>query len=246
MTWVKICGITNLEDARTAVDAGANALGFVFWERSPRKIDPKTARQIVKQLPEEIEKVGVFVDTPLEVDSDICSEAQLTAHQRQFFPFTVSLPEKGGAYSGVFFYRGGLKAFKVISVSCILADQKRLHSMVRMFEHWEERITPEARPGLSKDTFETFFLDAGTVDQPGGTGKTFDWNKALPLVEAMRPKVKVVVAGGLNPTNVGEAIRLLRPWGVDVSSGVETRLGKKDPEKVRAFVKAVREAEKSA
>jgi phosphoribosylanthranilate isomerase len=245
MTWIKICGITNLEDARSAVDAGADALGFVFWEKSPRKVDPKAAREIVEQLPQGIEKVGVFVDTPLEVDQDICSEVHLTAHQREV-PFRVSLAVKRGGYTGVFFYRGGLKAFKVISVNCLLADEKRLESMMRMFEHWDERITPEAGSRLSRDTFETFFLDAGSADQPGGTGKTFDWNQALPLVEVMRSKVKVVVAGGLNPDNVGEAIGILRPWGVDVSSGVEARPGKKDPEKVRAFVKAVREAEKSA
>ena len=90
------------------------------------------------------------------------------------------------------------------------------------------------------DHFQTIFLDAGTVQQPGGTGTAFDWQKAVPVVEYMRQTLRIVVAGGLTPANVAQAMGLLRPWGVDVSSGVEARPGKKDPEKFRAFVAAVR------
>jgi len=89
------------------------------------------------------------------------------------------------------------------------------------------------------------FLDSGTPDQRGGTGKTFDWEDARPWVSRLSQKFRIVVAGGLTPTNVADAMRLLHPWGVDVASGVELKPGKKDPEKVRAFVQAVRRAEKS-
>jgi phosphoribosylanthranilate isomerase len=93
---------------------------------------------------------------------------------------------------------------------------------------------------------ETFFLDSGDSAQPGGTGEIFDWKKAVPLADAMRKgDLKLVVAGGLTPENVGEAMGILHPWGVDVSSGVEAKPGKKEPHKVRAFVKAVREADKA-
>jgi phosphoribosylanthranilate isomerase len=93
-------------------------------------------------------------------------------------------------------------------------------------------------------SFQTIFLDSGSLQQPGGTGVAFDWEKAAPVVEKMRQVARVVVAGGLNPTNVTEAIHILKPWGVDVSSGVESKPGKKDPEKVRAFVGAVRQVER--
>jgi phosphoribosylanthranilate isomerase len=90
------------------------------------------------------------------------------------------------------------------------------------------------------------FIDSSTAQEPGGTGRTFDWAQSAQLIEQMSRKVKVIVAGGLNPDNVASAIALLRPWGVDVSSGVEAQPGKKDPEKVWAFVKAVREADRTA
>jgi len=94
--------------------------------------------------------------------------------------------------------------------------------------------------------FGTIFLDSGDIHQPGGTGITFDWRRAAPVVERLKQSARVVVAGGLNPTNVTEAIHTLNPWGVDVSSGVEAKPGKKDPEKVRAFVAAVRRTERPA
>ena len=248
MTWVKICGITNLEDARVAVQAGADALGFVFWEKSPRKVDPKTAGTIVEQLPKNIEKVGVFVDTPQRGQSDkglfdILDEVHLTALQCHLrFDSEACGRQQGCNVVGIC----GLKIFPALPTAWIVADEERLNGMITSFEHWGEDMPREVRERLPAVPFDTFFLDAGGAEQPGGTGKTFDWNKAAPLVEAMRSRVKVVVAGGLNPANVGEAIRLLHPWGVDVSSGVEARPGKKDPDKVRAFVKAVREADEKA
>jgi phosphoribosylanthranilate isomerase len=101
--------------------------------------------------------------------------------------------------------------------------------------------------GVSRpeNLFGTFVLDSGDMRAPGGTGKAFDWKKAVPIAEGLRRSgAKLVVAGGLTPQNVVEAMNILKPWGVDVASGVEAHPGKKDPEKVRAFVKAVRDADR--
>jgi phosphoribosylanthranilate isomerase len=98
----------------------------------------------------------------------------------------------------------------------------------------------DKRPG---DSVNALFLDSSTDSQPGGTGKTFDWEKAASIAKMIRRRFNLVIAGGLSPANVVEAIRTFNPWGVDVSSGVEAQPGKKDPEKIRAFVSAVRNAE---
>jgi phosphoribosylanthranilate isomerase len=223
MTWVKICGITNLEDALTAVKAGADALGFVFYEKSPRKVDPETVRKIVEGLPREVEKVGVFVSESPEHMETVAENAGLTAIQIHIDPSRCdqSLPEQRllsrtkkyvALPANWFFDENGFKGFM-------------------WFDSGKNRIS-----GV--------FLDSSTGEQPGGTGKTFDWKQAEPAVSAIRMKFNVVIAGGLNPTNVPEAIRILQPWGVDVSSGVEAKPGKKDPEKIQAFVAAVRRAER--
>jgi len=108
------------------------------------------------------------------------------------------------------------------------------------FANWGKNLPADL--SFSEGLMDTFVLDSGDLRMPGGTGKTFNWNKAVPIAEAMRQGgVKLVVAGGLTPENVGEAMQTLNPWGVDVVSGVEAKPGKKDPEKVRAFVNAVRE-----
>jgi len=102
------------------------------------------------------------------------------------------------------------------------------------------------RPAKPEGLFDTFFLDSSSLQKPGGTGRVFDWEKAVWVADGMQERgFRLVVAGGLNPTNVAEAMRILKPWGVDVSSGVEARPGKKDPEKVRAFIAAVRQADRN-
>ncbi len=244
MTWVKICGITNLEDAQTAVAAGADALGFVFYEKSPRNIDPGAAREIVDKLPEEMEKVGVFVvGSDLEWDH-IFRRVGLTAVQHQF-SFATKAPQ--GSPKGVCISSFPRKPrfFVSLPVSPFLGDEQALKSLAADFAHlWPE---VQGQPPVPDGVFDTFFLDSGSQQHPGGTGQPFDWEKAVPIAEAMRQGgLKLVVAGGLTPSNVGEAIRILKPWGVDVSSGVEERPGKKDAEKVRSFIAAVRQIEKSA
>jgi len=217
MIWIKICGTTNLGDALTAVDAGADALGFVFYEKSPRKIDLETSREIVEKLPPNIEKVGVFVDEPVERIVDTAAQAGLTA--AQLHGVEAREPEFIRALK----IGRKLKLFLVVPAADI--DGLELNEI--------------REAGIS-----AVFFDSGTPQLPGGTGRAFDWKAAASGIDAVSKDVSVVVAGGLNSTNVADAIRILKPWGVDVASGVEASPGKKDPEKVRAFIDAVRKVEK--
>jgi phosphoribosylanthranilate isomerase len=218
MTWIKICGTTNRDDARTAVDAGADALGFVFYEKSPRNVDPETARSIVRDLPATIEKVGVFVNQFEEPICELADQVGLTAvqlHGDREDPHVADLIVKR---------RPELKVLVGISMH---------HPNP---EGWAMMWRPEA--------VHAFLVDAGDKSKFGGTGKVFDWQADRPRVEVIARLGRVVVAGGLNPGNVGEAISILKPWGVDVASGVEASPGKKDPEKIRAFIAAIRRTDK--
>ena len=238
MTWIKICGTTSLEDAQLAVEAGADALGFVFYEKSPRYIDPEAAREVVQQLPAQVEKVGVFFNMSQLEAFKLVESVGLTAMQ---FYLAMDQPANERTGSSVA-YGKPIRFYLALPAAWILADEARIKGLSESFEQWGESIPPEARP---TDLFNTFFLDAADRGEPGGTGKSFDWARAAHLVEIMRKRVRVVVAGGLNPSNVIEAIHTLKPFGVDVVSGVEARPGKKDPAKVRAFIEAVRAADNS-
>lgn len=224
MTWVKICGITNLNDARTAVDAGADALGFVFYERSPRHVSVDRVREITGMLPPAVETVGVFVDVPIREMIDMAHTAGLKAVQLHRTDLLGEKPQRADAAT--------------VGVNGYGAEDVKMYFVVRAGGFTWESSGQRAPFGI--------FLDSGTQDQPGGTGTAFDWNEAAPLVAQMSKEVNVVIAGGLNPQNVASAIHVLHPWGVDVSSGVEAKRGKKDPEKVHAFIRAVREADKVA
>jgi phosphoribosylanthranilate isomerase len=224
MTWVKICGMTNLEDALTAVDAGADALGFVFYEKSPRNISVEAAREIVQQLPKKVEKVGVFVDQPAQQLADISDRVGLNAVQLYL------LDSDGSQFFADFPPSQERRTFLAIPAERITSG-----------EAFEISFSLEFLNRTS-----ALFLDSGNRQQPGGTGKVFDWRIAADTVKAMSEIIPIVIAGGLSMQNVGEAIDVLHPWGVDVASGVEARPGKKDPEKVRAFVKAVRNADRKA
>jgi len=223
MTWVKICGITSAEDAETAVDAGADAVGFVFYDRSPRKVGIDRVREITRRMPPNVETVGVFVDTSPSVMIDIARAAGLKGIQLHSTHFL--LPQPANTQEP----KDGLTAH--------CAEGLNMYFVLPAEGFTWESSGFRAPFGV--------FLDSGTPDQPGGTGKTFDWKQTASLVAEMSKDVNVVVAGGLNPDNVATAIDVLHPWGVDVSSGVEASPGKKDPEKVHAFVRAVREADKS-
>jgi phosphoribosylanthranilate isomerase len=222
MTWVKICGMTNLEDALTAVDAGADAVGFVFYEKSPRNISVEAAREIVQKLPERLEKIGVFVGETTKNANDIASRANLT---------------------GVQFYQAKGKSGPE-GWTAIIQEMRRKLIIAVGAEGLIDGgvfVSDEA-----KRRIYAILIDSGSGDRPGGTGATFDWEECSGMVQGLGATMPIIVAGGLAAENVIEAIGILHPWGVDVASGVEARPGKKDPKKVRAFVAAVREADRKA
>jgi phosphoribosylanthranilate isomerase len=216
MTWVKICGMTNLQDALLAVDAGADAVGFVFYEKSLRNISVETAREICAKLPEGVEKVGVFVGGPFREIVETMRRAGLTIAQ--------IYPREPFALTERFFRDFPFRLIPAISargegeISGFYASTEAGHRVLAVL------------------------IDSGSSDRPGGTGEAFDWQgvAGAPGFNGF----KLIAAGGLTPENVGQAIAILRPWGVDVVSGVEAAPRKKDPEKVRAFVQAVREADR--
>jgi phosphoribosylanthranilate isomerase len=243
MTWVKICGMTNLEDALTAVEAGADAVGFVFYEKSPRNVSVETARAIVEKLPGNIEKIGVFVHGGELNPFDVFLEAGLTGTQTYFA--VGSGAERDGAVKamGASLLPKRARFLMALPVKLVAEDEDRIRTLASDFADWGKKLSEGFPP--SEGWTGTFVLDSGDLQTPGGTGKTFDWGRAEPIAKGMRQGgVKLVVAGGLTAENVAEAIGILTPWGVDVVSGVEARPGKKDPEKVRAFVKAVRDVDR--
>jgi phosphoribosylanthranilate isomerase len=222
MTWVKICGMTNLEDALVAVEAGADAVGFVFHKKSPRNVSVEAAREIVEKLPERVEKVGVFVDADCENIFEVVSKAGLTAVQLHGKPSSDSvLSDPRPAMECV-----GAQKIIVMIPGDALKDGGFFMGT-----------------GTQAKTFAVL-LDSFSNGVTGGTGTTFDWGKARDIVQTIGLSTPVIVAGGLTPANVGDAMRILHPFGVDVVSGVEARPGKKDAEKVRAFVRAVREMDR--
>jgi phosphoribosylanthranilate isomerase len=208
--------MTNLEDALMAVEAGADAVGFVFYEKSPRCVSVETAREIVEQLPSKVEKVGVFVNETVDRADDILQQVGLTTAQ----VYSKSIGEWLVWHSG-----SELKLMVAVPGEVLIGD------LLLTFGSTEKPVS-------------AILVDSGTGERPGGTGERFDWEAAKVGIRGLQEEVPVVVAGGLTAENVGDAIRVLKPFGVDVVSGVEARPGKKDPEKVRAFVRAVREMDR--
>ena len=204
MTMVKVCGITNPGDARVAADAGADAVGMVF-AGSPRRVSVEEARGISAALPENVLKVGVFVDAGPEEVLRITREVGLDLAQLHGdeTPETVTAVRDGG-----------VRVMKALSVR----DAASLEAMDRH----------EA---------DLFLLDAYSEKARGGTGERFDWEVA----KSLRGRDNIVVAGGLGPENVREAVELLDPYGVDASSSLEDEPGKKNDERVRRFVLAARD-----
>lgn len=199
---VKICGITRLADARAAVDAGAGAIGFIFWPGSPRFVDPFRARQIAASLPPFVAAVGVFVDQPAEYVSGVASLVRLSAvqlHGRETPADAAALARP---------------VIKAVTLDDPAASE------------WPSNIV--------------LLLDAHDPVRKGGTGTTIDWARAS-AIAAARP---AILAGGLTPENVGDAVERVRPFGIDVSSGVEASPGVKSGERIRALFAAVRAAQR--
>jgi len=249
MTWVKICGITNLEDALVAVEAGADALGFVFCEKSPRNLDVKTAREIVAKLPERVEKIGVFVDEPAEKVSEIAKNTHVTGvqlHGSEDVAFARQLKATLGTHPRIFKAvpvnlllqpsQGESYVWDFASMGVLNAEDAEMSTNLM-------RDTGAGEPAFQPGPIRALILDSGRVPGEGGTGRTFDWKRFRHFVDGVRGHTDIIVAGGLTPANVGGAMRILHPWGVDVSSGVEAHPGKKDPDKVKAFIAAVCKAD---
>jgi phosphoribosylanthranilate isomerase len=242
MTWVKICGMTNLEDALTAVEAGADAVGFVFYEKSPRKISVGAAREIVEKLPESVEKIGVFVGSD-EDPIKVLLQAGLTGTQCYISAEGVAGSNARNKAIGGTCIPAHFRSMLAFPMSFFGEDASQAERMIAAFAESKKKLPEDA--SIPEGFLDTFLLDSGNLRQPGGTGRTFDWKSAQGIAEGMRENgLKLVVAGGLTPENVSEAIGILQPWGVDVASGVEASPGKKDAEKVREFVRAVREWDK--
>ena len=198
----KVCGITRLTDALHAAQHGATALGFVFWPRSPRYIDPWRAAAIVKELPSSVTAVGVFVNQPIDDIQRIVVTTGITAIQ-------------------------------------LHGDEPPAYAAALGWPVWRAVTLQHANTTLpSWPPTTMILLDTHDPDRRGGTGRTIDWQAAARLAAARR----VVLAGGLTPDNVQDAIKTVRPEGVDVSSGVEEAPGVKDLDKVARFLERARSA----
>jgi phosphoribosylanthranilate isomerase len=215
--WIKICATTNLGDAFASIDAGANALGFILAESS-RRIAVETAAQIIAAVPPSSEKVGVVVNETPEALAKLARDIGLTGVQLHGDEPAAQLPEFRRAL-------GLRKIIKTLQARELLAAPDTLDEYLR-----------------NSKSIDGILLDSGSPAARGGTGHTFDWHNALPIVERIKQHVPVVIAGGLTPANIAAAIRFFDPCGIDVVSGVELSPGMKDPAKVRAFIAAARAA----
>jgi phosphoribosylanthranilate isomerase len=220
--WVKICGTTSLEDAQLAIDAGADALGFVFAP-SPRQVHATQVAAITRHLPPEVQRYGVFVNPSLDEAVAAVEQAGLT---------------------GVQLHRVA-EAELPMRLRAQLALSHAGHVSVIGVVHFEQSQSPSDfldALAVAHGAYDAILIDSRTATAEGGTGVSFDWMAAQhALAEGGKPP-RLIVAGGLNAANVHEAITLLQPWGVDVVTGVEAAPGRKDEAKVRAFVQAARSA----
>ena len=211
---VKICGLTNLEDALAAVEAGADMLGFNFYPGSPRYIEPGRCAEITASLRERqvaAVTVGVFVNAPASDIDRILQDCGLHLAQLHGDEPPAALEVLEG------------RAFKAIRPQTAAEAE----SSARRYAH----IGLKDGPAL--------LVDAYRDGQYGGTGSVADWS----LAKTLAAEAPILLAGGLTPDNVGAALAQVRPWGADVASGVESRPGRKDPQMLEAFVQAVRNFE---
>jgi phosphoribosylanthranilate isomerase len=220
--FVKICANTNLEDALLAAELGADAVGFVFAP-SKRRVTAELVAEITRGLPEIVTKVGVFTSTDAEEILESASVAGLNVVQlhSSFDPELVNAIDAGSG--------GMLRVFQVVDVP-VGMDLEELRALLGAV--------------LQQPYVVAALLDASHGGASGGTGKRFDWERTAEVVRQVQDETggSVIVAGGLNPENVGEAIAAFAPWGVDVASGVEASAGKKDAVKLGAFIAAARGA----
>jgi phosphoribosylanthranilate isomerase len=213
--WVKICGNTSLADALLAADAGADAVGFVFAP-SPRRVTAEQVATITPRLPLSLEKIGVFVDADLATITAAVEQCGLTGvqiHSESSADLAAQLRNRFGS---------GLRILRVI--------------------HFGEGAMPQLEAARADAAIDGVLVDSRTATAVGGTGIAFHWQTARETIFADQSQLKLIAAGGLNPANVAEAIATLRPWGVDVVTGVEASPGHKDAAKVTDFVARARSA----
>jgi len=201
---VKICGITRLQDLHAACDAGADALGFVFYEKSPRHLSITTAAALLRELPPFVQSVGLFVNAEPAFIESVLQAVPLDLLQFHGDETPAECARFGRPY---------IKAVRV------------------------NRETDLLKCAADFDAARGLLLDAFVPGVPGGTGERFDWS----LIPADLPK-QVILSGGLTPDNVAEAVQRVRPWAVDVSSGVEVTKGIKDAQKIAQFIAKAKEA----
>jgi phosphoribosylanthranilate isomerase len=205
VTRIKFCGMTTLADAQRAAQAGAWAIGLIFWPHSVRRCTIDTAAEIATALRRRVEVAGVFVNPTLDHVTQVADAVPLTMLQLH--------GDEGPAFCAEAARRTGCKVIKAARV----------------------------RSGADIQALAPFHIDYHLLDSyvtglPGGTGETFAWE----IAQAHKGPIPVILSGGLRPDNVGEAIATVRPFAVDVASGVESSPGRKDPDKLEAFAAAVR------
>lgn len=218
MIWVKLCGTTNVHDAMVGIAAGADALGFIFAP-SPRQIAVPQAAEIAAAIGNQAEKIGVFVNQAPEVVTEIAEEVGLTGVQLHGDEPAMFMPK----------LRRLLGNRKII---------KTLHAE-ELVDGGRQKLQLGEYLGHSR-LFDAILLDSGSPERRGGTGAAFAWESALPIAQTIQSYMPLIIAGGLTAENVHEAIRLFKPWGVDVVSGVEAKPGMKDGTKLNEFMAAVR------
>jgi phosphoribosylanthranilate isomerase len=207
-TRVKICGITRMQDVRAAVEAGADALGFVFARRSSRVLETAEAAALVAEVPAFVSRVGLFMDQGFDEVARILERVPL------------SLLQFHGSEDAAYCRRFGLPYMKAIGMAA-LATPTPVLALAQALAQADREFGDAA----------ALLLDSHGAGEVGGTGRRFDWAQVPRLV---RP---LVLAGGLSPDNVREAVRQVRPWAVDVSSGVEDAPGVKNAQKMQAFIR---------
>lgn len=201
--WIKICGITNAEDALHAVESGADLIGFIFWDKSKRYVSEGKVKSIVDSLGDAVKTVGVFVDEDIkELNKLVIGTG-------------IDYVQLHGSETVEYVSQVEAEVIKAVRVK----DKADIEKALKF-----------------KDVADYILLDTFVEGEQGGTGKTFDWN----LVSELTEDIPLILSGGLNPDNVRGAIEAVKPYGVDVSSGVEKSPGIKDFEKITNFVHAVR------
>ena len=214
---IKICGIRDPATARTAAEAGADAVGLVFAERSPRYLRFEEAAEVVAALPPFVEPVALYADVDLDFVAEIVADLSTCTVQihGDYAPDDLRTLE-------------GLRVIRALPFRDDSAEDE--------LRRWDEAYRGGEVPNLAG-----LLVDTPDPAKHGGTGRAFDWAALRRTLDRVEPRVPIILAGGLNPENVGEAIRTVRPWAVDVSSGVEASRGVKDPQRIADFCRAVRE-----